>query len=50
MRKIIKIVELIGADIRSRKNANYIRNSIADYTDEVELDFNGVEFISRGFR
>ena len=49
MRKIIKIAELIGVDIRSRKNADYIRNSIAGCASEVELDFNGVEFISRAF-
>ncbi len=49
MRRVIKIAELIGADIRSRKKADHIRNSIADYVDEIEFDFNGVEFISRAF-
>ncbi|OJV90992.1 MAG: hypothetical protein BGO34_22165 [Bacteroidia bacterium 44-10] len=49
MRRIIKISELIGADIRSRKNAEYIRNSIAGSAGKVELDFDGVEFISRAF-
>ena len=49
MRKIIKIAELIGVDIRSRKNADYIRNSIAGCAGKVELDFDGVEFISRTF-
>ncbi len=49
MRRIIKIAELIGADIRSRKNADHIRNSIAGCAGEVELDFNGVKFISRAF-
>lgn len=42
-------MELIGSDIRSRKNADYIRNSIAGCAGEVELDFDGVEFISRTF-
>ena len=49
MRRVIKIAELIGADIRSRKKADHIRNSIADYVGEIEFDFNGVEFISRAF-
>ncbi len=49
MKKVIKIVELIGSDIRSRQNADYIRNSIANFDGIVELDFNGVEFISRSF-
>lgn len=42
-------MELIGADIRSRKNADYIRNSIAGSAGKVELDFEGVDFISRAF-
>lgn len=49
MKRIIKIVELIGSDIRSRKNADHIRNSIADFDGAVELEFIGVEFISRAF-
>ena len=42
MKKIIRIAELIGSDIRSRKNADHIRKGVADCTDVVELDFNGV--------
>lgn len=42
-------MELIGSDIRSRQNADRIRNSIANYDGVVELDFNSVEFISRSF-
>lgn len=49
MRRIIKISELIGVDIRSRKNADHIRNSIAGCAGEIEFDFDGVEFISRTF-
>ena len=49
MKKIIKIAELIGSDIRSRQNADHIRNSIVNYDGVIELDFNGVEFISRSF-
>ncbi|NLN66429.1 MAG: hypothetical protein GX144_13710 [Clostridiaceae bacterium] len=49
MRRIIKISELIGADIRFRKNADYIRNSIAGCAGKVELDFDSVKFISRTF-
>jgi uncharacterized protein YllA (UPF0747 family) len=49
MKRVIKIVELIGSDIRSRQNADHIRNSIANFDGVVELDFNGVEFISRAF-
>lgn len=49
MRRIIKISELTGVDIRFRKNADHIRNSIAGCAVEIELDFDGVEFISRAF-
>lgn len=49
MKKIIKIAELIGVDIRSRQNADHIRNSIDNFSGVVELDFDGVEFISRSF-
>ncbi|MEA4995394.1 MAG: DUF4325 domain-containing protein [Petrimonas sp.] len=49
MRRIVRIAELIGADIRSRQNADHIRNSIAGCAGKVELDFDGVEFISRAF-
>lgn len=49
MKKIIKIAELIGSDIRSRQNADHILNSIGNFSGVVELDFNGVEFISRSF-
>lgn len=31
MKKIIKIAELIGPDIRSRQNADHIRNSIGNF-------------------
>lgn len=49
MKKIIKIAELIGSDIHSRQNADHIRNSIGNFSGVVELDFDGVEFISRSF-
>lgn len=31
MKKVIKIVELIGSDIRSRQNADHIRSSMANF-------------------
>ena len=37
--KDYKKAELIGADIRSRKNADHIRNSIADCAGEVKQNF-----------
>lgn len=49
MRKTIKIVELIGQDIRSRQNADFIRNRINECDDFIVLDFKGVSFISRSF-
>lgn len=49
MKRILKIIELIGPDIRSRQNADHIRKNIVNFDGEVELDFKGVEFISRSF-
>jgi len=50
MNKTIKIAELISTDIRSRRNADMIRDEI-NITQEmlVDLDMSGVVFISRSF-
>lgn len=49
MEKIFKISELIGTDIRSRSNAEIIREEIDGVNEEIVLDFSGVTFISRSF-
>lgn len=49
MEKRMKIAELISTDVRSRSNADKIRNEIATSSQNVILDFLGVTFISRSF-
>lgn len=49
MKKKIVIAELISTDVRSRCNAEKIRDEIDKTSDNVILDFSGVIFISRSF-
>ncbi len=49
MRIKIKISEQIGVDIRSRLNANILRELLSKNETSVKLDFDKVEFISRSF-
>lgn len=49
MASVIKIVDLINADIRSRNNAERIRGSVSNETERYLLDFSKVKFISRSF-
>ena len=46
METIIKVIDLLGSDIRSRLNAEKIRNRIDGQT---VVDFSGVKFMSRSF-
>jgi hypothetical protein len=48
MEKIIKLAEVISTDIRSRANAEILKNQISSGND-IMLDFEGVTFISRSF-
>lgn len=49
MKKKIQIAKVISTDVRSRSNADIIRNEISKDVNEVILDFAGVVFISRSF-
>lgn len=46
MENIIKVMDILGSDIRSRLNAERIRDRIDGQT---VVDFSGVEFMSRSF-
>lgn len=45
----MKIAELVSSDIRSRANASIIRATLDGINENVTLDFDGVEFVSRSF-
>ncbi|WP_281644695.1 STAS-like domain-containing protein [Bacteroides zoogleoformans] len=49
MEKRISVANLISTDVRSRSNADKIRDEICNAPKNVTLDFNGVVFISRSF-
>ena len=49
MEKVIKVAELISSDVRSRSNAEKIRNELTISSQDLILDFAGVTFISRSF-
>lgn len=49
MEKSISIKELIGSEVRSRSNAEKIRDAIKKDSDFNLLDFSGVTFVSRSF-
>ena len=49
MVKVLKIKELISADVRSRANAKKIWDIVNATTNSIELDFSGVIFVSRSF-
>lgn len=46
---VIKISVLISSDVRSRSNAEIVRNAMMKMSDKVILDFSGVSFVSRSF-
>lgn len=48
MEKVIKVLELLGSEARSRSNAKRIRN-VMDINSLNILDMEGVRFISRSF-
>lgn len=49
MKKKINVASLISTDVRSRSNADKIRNEIGNMSKNVTLDFDNVVFISRSF-
>ena len=49
MVKVLKIKELISADVRSRANAKKIWDIVNATNNSIELDFSGVIFVSRSF-
>lgn len=49
MEKSISIKDLIGTEVRSRSNAEKIRNAIKCDSNICLLDFSGVTFVSRSF-
>lgn len=50
MEKVIKVKELLSSDIRSRCNAEAIRNEVINADcKEICVDLSGVIFISRSF-
>lgn len=50
MDKTIKLAELLSTDIRSRRNADIIRQEISkDGAQSLVIDFGNVTFISRSF-
>lgn len=48
MNDIIKLYDLLGAEIRSRSNAEILKEAISNYSEPI-VDLNGVSFISRSF-
>ncbi|WP_251620420.1 hypothetical protein [Odoribacter lunatus] len=46
---VIKISSLISSDVRSRSNADIVRNAMMRMSDKAILDFSGVSFVSRSF-
>lgn len=49
MVKVLKVKELISADVRSRANAKKIWDIVNATNNSIELDFSGVIFVSRSF-
>ena len=50
MKKIVKVKELLSSDIRSRCNAEAIRNEVVNAEcEEICIDLDGVVFMSRSF-
>lgn len=50
MKKIVKVKELLSSDIRSRCNAEAIRNEVVNTECvEIRIDLDGVVFMSRSF-
>ena len=46
---VIKISVLISSDVRSRSNAEIVRNAMMKMSYRVIIDFSGVSFVSRSF-
>jgi len=49
MKQTIKLQNIFGTDLYTRSRAAEIRSSIKEQAEEVVLDFEGVNFISRSF-
>ncbi len=49
MKQIILLKQLFGSDIFARSRSKVLRNIIDNGGDEIILDFDGVNFISRSF-
>lgn len=48
MKEIIKLHDLLGPEIRSRSNAEILREKIAEHSGSI-IDLSDVSFISRSF-
>ena len=48
MKEIIKLHDLLGSEIRSRSNAEILREKIAEHSGSI-IDLSDVSFISRSF-
>ena len=46
---VIKISALISSDVRSRSNAEIVRNAMMKMSGRAIIDFSGVSFVSRSF-
>ena len=46
---VIKVQSKVGSDPNYRNSADVLFHAVPATTEELVLDFNGVEFISRGF-
>ena len=49
MKQTIKLCEIYSSDLFTRSRASELVSSINDKADEVTLDFEGVNFMSRSF-
>ena len=49
MKQTIKLYDIYSADLFTRSRASELRSSINDGADEVILDFEGINFMSRSF-
>ena len=48
MKEIIKLHDLLGSEVRSRSNAEILREKIAEHSGSI-IDLSDVSFISRSF-
>jgi hypothetical protein len=49
MKQTIRLYDIFGSDLFSRSRASQLLSNVDINTDEVTLDFTGVNFISRSF-